>query len=372
MRLTDQQVRQRILIVDDNPRNLELLRSVLEDDVDIVAAEDGETALALVASPDIDLVLLDVMMPGLTGYDVSRRIRELRGGEYLPVLMLTSLSAVAERVAGFEAGADDFITKPINTHELRLRVRAFLRTRQLDRERRALLEDLQRLHDLKDDLSALLVHDLRNPLAGLLANLHLLADEPLTPDAQESVDAALLATTRLSEMVDDLLQVRMLEDGALQVRLEPLRVGDVVADAVRTMAGAARERRMGIDQDLSEPISVHGEATLLRRAIENLLANSIRHATPGHAICVCVRRQGDHAEISVQDSGPGIPPEQRPLLFSKYGTSELRRTGRRSGHGLGLYLVSLVMRAHAGSAHVDDTFDLGTRVILRLPLGDPA
>jgi len=359
--------RQRVLIVDDSLVNRELLRSLLEQEVDLEEAVDGTTALAMADDSDFDLVLLDVMMPDLSGYEVCKRLRASRGNEHLPILLLTSLTEQSERVQGFDAGADDFITKPINTVELRLRVRAFLRARRLYRERQALLDDLQRLHDLKDDLATLLVHDLRNPLAGLVAHLQLIDTDALTEDARESLESARNATQRLREMIDDLLQVRILEEGALEVVRDRQRVDAILAEAVETMDGPARARDIALALVRTGAHEIACERTLVRRAVENLLANAIRHGPAGSTVGIHTLATPTAIEVRVEDEGPGIPEEQRPLLFSKYGTTELRRGGRRSGHGLGLYLVSLVMRAHGGQVRVEEGVRRGTRVVMSFP-----
>ncbi len=362
--------RPQVLVVDDNATNRELLRSLLAGDADIIEAPDGPRAIELVEHEEIDLVLLDVMLPGLTGYDVCRKMREIRPGDYLPILLLTSLSEGVEKVAGFEAGADDFISKPFNTNELRLRVRAFLRTRRLQVEGEAHRKDLLRLHDLKDDLVALLVHDLRNPLAGLMAHLHLLDSEPMTADARESVESAYHSTERLRDLIDDLLKVRRLEDDAFKLVRETRNLTEVVDEVIRTMDGAARENRMTVVHDASARVDVAVDVSLLKRAVENLLANAIRFGGKGTAIIVRTSATEKDAIISVQDAGPGIPAEERILLFSKYGSSTLRHAGLRSGQGLGLYLVGLVMRLHDGNVFVDDAQASGTRVVMTLPKVD--
>jgi two-component system sensor histidine kinase/response regulator len=359
--------RQRVLIVDDALANRELLRSLLEHEVDLEEAADGTTALRLCEENDFDLVLLDVMMPDLSGYEVCRRLRASRGSEHLPILLLTSLTEQTERIHGFDAGADDFITKPINTVELRLRVRAFLRTRRLYRERQSLLDDLQRMHDLKDDLATLLVHDLRNPLTGLVAHLDLIETDVLSVDDRESLDAARVATQHLREMIDDLLQVRILEEGALEVVCTPHSIDGIVGDAIATMDGVARGRGISLVQRYAGECMVECERSLLRRATENLLANAIRHGPSGSVVTIRAEASSSTVDVSVEDEGAGIPEAQRPLLFSKYGTTELRRGGRRSGHGLGLYLVSLVMHAHGGGVKVEESQRRGTRVVMELP-----
>ncbi len=356
-----------VLIVDDSAPNRELLRSILENDYTIIEAADGHEAIAAAARADVDLVLLDVMMPGLTGYDVSRALRESRPNEFLPILLLTSLTESAERIAGFDAGADDFISKPINTQELRVRVRAFLRTRRLHLEHQVLLHDLNHLHALKDDLTALLVHDLRNPLSGLVANLGLLQLEPLGAEAADALAGAHAAADRLRAMIDDLLQVRLLEDGAQVAQRAPVELTAIAHAVVAASEAAASARDLMIAVDAPAEVEILGDETLFRRALENLIANAIRHATAGTRVVIGIRAESATVRVSVQDEGPGIPQAQRPLLFTKYGSGELRRGGQRSGHGLGLYLVSLVMREHDGHVAVDDSFTGGTRVVMTLP-----
>jgi two-component system sensor histidine kinase/response regulator len=360
--------RPRVLVVDDNAANRELLRSILEDEVEVLEASDGTTAIAFTEAWLPDLVLLDVMMPDTSGYTVCRKLRSLRGGEHLPILLVTSLADDGERIQGFRAGADDFITKPFNTYELRLRVRAFLRSRRLFLERQVLLEDLQRLHDLKDDLAALLVHDLRNPLTGLMGHLGLLEELVVTDIERESVKAATLASQRLRELIDDLLQVRLLEDNAYEVTRTPHELASVVGDAAKTMQGAAIARGMTICLDTAASRQLSCEPTLLRRAVENLLANAIRHAPKDSEVLVRIAESSGALVLTVEDAGPGIPDDERPILFTKYGSKELRRGGRRTGHGLGLYLVSLVMRAHGGTVKVDAERRAGTSVVMTFPL----
>lgn len=357
-----------ILIVDDGAANRELLRTLLEPDYMVLEAADGPRAIRLVAEHDVDLVVLDVMMPGMTGYEVTRQLRTARGDDLLPILLLTSLSSAEERREGFVAGADDFISKPVDAHELRLRVRAFLRTRRLFRERNALLVEAQQLHAIKDDFIALLVHDLRNPLAGLLAYLELLGFEAISESARETLDGATAAARRLQDLTGELLQARLLEEGALTAKLAPHDLGEVARAASATVAGLMASQRVAVDVVPASPaFTVACDAPLLQRALENLLTNAIKHAPRDSRVTVRVTTDGTCAMLEVQDEGTGISAEQRPLMFSKYGTLAMRTAGRGRGHGLGLYFVGLVMQAHAGVVRVDDGAVVGTRIVMSLP-----
>lgn len=357
-----------LLIVDDGAANRELLRTLLEPDYRVLEAADGPTALQLASSHDVDLVILDVMMPGMTGFEVARQLRAARRDEHLPILMLTSLSAREERQEGFDAGADDFLSKPVDTYELRLRVRAFLRARRLFRERNALLIEAQQLHAIKDDCVALLVHDLRNPLAGLLASLELLELEAISPSARDTLEGATTAARRLHDLTDEILQARLLEEGALTAQLAPAKLSAVAQAAAATVAGLAASQRIAVD--ISPPaaeLAVACDAPLLQRALENLLTNALKHSPAGSRVMVRVTTNGEDPTIEIEDEGTGISADARPLLFSKYGTLAMRNAGRGRGHGLGLYFVGLVMQAHAGVVRVDEGAAIGTRIVMSFP-----
>lgn len=358
-----------ILVIDDVDVNRELVRAHLGDQYRIVEAANGEEALRLTAQEPVDLVLLDVMMPGLDGYEVTRRIRQLRGNDLLPILLLTSLSSSEERLRGFEAGADDFITKPVEMHELRMRVRAFLRTRRLYRDREALLVEAQQLHLMKDDFVALLVHDLRNPLAALQSWLELVDFAGVSGEAHEALEGATVAAQRLRELVDDLLQARLLEDGAVQAALTSGPIEPVARAAAATVQGLAAGRQVVVRLDVpAEPLLVHHDRPLLQRALENVLINAIRHTPANASVTLRVYSDRDSVHLEVSDEGPGIPAEERPLLFSKYGSLSLRGSGNRRGHGLGLFLVGLVMQAHHGLVHAAVAPTGGTSMVMSLPL----
>lgn len=358
----------RVLVVDDDARNRSLVREWLKAIADVEEAADAPAAYAALDAQPVDLVLLDVMMPGESGISACKNIKA-RAGPYLPVLLFTALNDQEHRNAGLAAGADDFLSKPVDRQELRMRVQVFLRLRQQDQQIREQLAALGRLDTLKDDLVSLLVHDLRNPLAGLFGWLQVLraeVPEELRPD----VEASLASASRIKETTDDLLQIKALEDGQLHATLVPHQVDDVIARAVALLEGAARVRGTTITVAPSG-LSVMAEASLLRRAIENLLANAIKHSPPGSRIDIAARPESSRVSIEVADSGPGVPDDKKGQLFTKFGALDptLRRT--RRGYGLGLYLVQLVADAHQGAAGVRDREGGGAVFFLSIPRGTP-
>jgi signal transduction histidine kinase len=369
------------LVVDDEPANRRLLRACLGKTYDVYDVEGAAPALDLLDRQAIDLCLLDVMMPGMSGFDLCREIKR-RQRDYLPVVLLTGLGRQDDRNAGLLAGADEFLTKPFNRHELLLRVRALVRLREQDQQvRRQLtvltaqekhtrqkMKELEDLGAMKDDLVSLMVHDLRNPLTGIVGFLDLLSEDAPDPELRRDAMAALEASGRVRETLDDLLCVRMLETSSLTLNRERLRAESVVGDATTSLRGAARARHVEIrTRAESNDLMVDGDRKLVRRAVENLLSNALKYAPEGSVVSAAIRHAGSDVEIEVSDRGRGVPDAAKQQVFRKFASVEAARGEARRGVGLGLYLVSLVAMAHGGSAVVRDGKDGGAAFSLYIP-----
>src|SRR5205807_2486586 len=180
-----------ILVVDDEDHNRALLRAMLGGQHRVLEAANGPAALEVLVAEQVDLVLLDVMMPGMSGYDVCEKIKQRTGEAFLPVLLVTALSEQEQKNLGLQAGADDFLTKPVDRRELLLRVRAFLRLRSQDTLIRLQLKQLAQLQNTKDEMLSLMVHDLRSPLAGIVSHLGLIIEDAPEGHLREDAQAAL-------------------------------------------------------------------------------------------------------------------------------------------------------------------------------------
>jgi signal transduction histidine kinase len=383
-----------ILVVDDEPANRALVRAFLGSRYELCEAADGAQALDVLSTTPVDLVLLDVMMPHLSGIEVCRRIKNdggPGGGQgpadlpYLPVILLTALGAQEDRNHGLEAGADDFLTKPVDRHELLLRVQTFVKLRRQDEHIRGQLaelaqrdnlirnqlEELRALDALKDDLVSLMVHDLRNPLTGIVGFLDTMQTKADEPELREDAQMALQASARMQEVLGDILHVRMLESGTVQIHRELVEADAMVRDAISTIWLAARARHVEITQ-VTDPLDsyVPADRKLVQRAIENLLTNALKYSPSGAVVQAVVRRIEDDVEIEIADRGAGIPDHLKAQLFQKFGSVEASQGQSRRGIGLGLYLVRLVANAHGGRAVVRNREGGGTSFSLLLPLQD--
>lgn len=375
-------VRPAILIVDDEPANRALMRAYLEGAYEVYEADDGPAALAIAERQTIDLVLLDVMMPGMSGFDVCRRIKDRAVTSYLPVIMLTALGEQADRNFGLQAQADDFLTKPVDRQELMLRVRLFIRLRQQelhirrqvgalelrDAQINAQLTELRGLDALKDELVALMVHDLRNPLGGIVGVLDTLERSVSDPDLRQDAQMALQASDRLRETLEEILQVRMLEAGNVRLHREVVEAEALMGDAIASVWGVARARRVEITRVVVGPrAQIAADRKLMRRAVENLLTNALKYSPFGGVVVAAIHRSNGDVEIQVADRGVGIPDAVKAELFQKFGSVELAHGEARRGIGLGLYLVKLVAAAHGGRAVVRDREGGGTTFGILLP-----
>jgi signal transduction histidine kinase len=353
---------QTILVVDDEASNRDVMRELLRAH-HVLEAASGEQALELIASERVDLVLLDVQLPRMSGYDTCRRIKALQPEGFLPVILVTGLSERTDRTAGLEAGADDFLTKPVDGRELVLRVRLFLRLHAQDRLIRRQLKDLVLLQAAKEDLVSLIVHDVRSPLSGQLAILQLMLEDlgpGEAPSLRADLEKCLGASRQVLDLLEEVLRVRLLEEGALPIRREPVTLAPLLEGSLALLRGVAR--RQGIEltlQTLGDPSAALDER-LVRRSIENLVSNAIKYSGSGREVSVTLRNHKGEVGVEVADRGPGIPPELRGILFEKFAAGQLAADGRRMGVGLGLYMVKLVARGHGGSVSAHDRPGGGT------------
>ncbi len=360
-----------ILVVDDEAQNRRILQRYLAPWCEVIEADSGLAALDLLATAPVDMVLLDVNMPGQDGFQTCRLIKAQPRELFLPVVLVTGLAEQEDRNRGLEAGADDFLPKPVDRRELTLRVRAFLRLREQERTIRAQVQELHRLEALKDDMVSLLVHDLRNPLAGILSTVELALEGMGEGQLRDDLRRALQSAESLRGTLDETLHVRLLEENAIIARRDETDLAALIGAAVATLEPVARRREVQLRWTLAGEKTAAVDRRLLQRSLENLLSNALKYTARGTEVSIEARNQQDgFVEIDVQDRGPGIPAPLKGVLFERFGSVEAQRGNERRGVGLGLYLVKLVAAAHQGDVSAHDRPGGGT--IFRLRLGPPS
>ncbi|MBI4868790.1 MAG: hybrid sensor histidine kinase/response regulator [Candidatus Wallbacteria bacterium] len=363
-----------VLVVDDEEINRVMIRALLEDSYFIGEADSGEAALAELQRLRYDLVVLDVLMPGIDGFETCRRIKAAGSVNFLPVLMLTSLGDQHYKNTGLKAGADDFLTKPIDPVELSLRVAAFTRLRQQDRFLRQAVDQLRHLDSVKNDLFELIVHDLRSPLGNFNGFLSLLRATLGDSPSQKQLDYLTGCNRAAADMVtllEGVLDVTLLEKGQLVLTQQEFDLNPVAAEAQEAFAGSAALKRVQLKLAADHDAIIQGDRRLIRRCIDNLLTNAVRYAPVDSAVVIEARKKDGLAWVQVADRGPGVPEELRKTVFQKFFTEELGRAPARRGYGLGLHFVKLTAAAHHGTVEVLDNDGGGSIFRLQLPVPEP-
>jgi signal transduction histidine kinase len=366
----------KVLVVDDNAANRALAEATLtEEGYEVVLASGGQEGIDAFEREQPDCVLLDVRMPDLDGFAVCARIRSLPEGAHTPVVFLTALRDVDTFDRALQAGGDDFLTKPVRPTELIIRVQAALKLKKMSAELRehydlvrSQRDDLMRLTLQKERLSAFVVHDLKNPVASL--DLHaqvLLADRELSPRARDSALQIRSDARGLMRLILNLLDISKSEEGKLDMKPTAVDL-DALAREIRD-AAEVKAQAAGVTLDLGiDARAATADADLLRRVLENLLDNALRHTPRGGTVRVTSDATDAHTHLRIADNGPGIAPEMRERIFDPFVQLESdHRATTRTGRGLGLTFCRLAVEAHGGRIWVEDARP-GAVFVVSLPL----
>ena len=353
-----------ILIVDDTPDNCFLIESILAGEgYKITVAESGVLAMAEIAKSPPDLVLLDIMMPEMDGYEVTRRLRANNDLPFMPILLITAFDHPSV-VKGLDLGADDFIRKPFDVDELLARVRSLLRLKHSVDERDHIARQ-------REDFVSRLTHDLRTPLIAADRMLHLLhqgAFGKLPLAMNEALDRMIGSNQNLLKMVNQLLDVYRYEAGRKTLAFSPLNLPSLIGEIGAELAPLAIEKGLDMKLNLGENTDcqgkVLGDALELHRVFTNLIGNAIKFTDTGF-VEISLHAIGTHyLKVEIKDTGPGISIEDQAILFERF------RTGNhtRAGSGLGLYLSRQILEAHKGTLELQSQVGAGSLFIVRLPV----
>ena len=358
-----------VLVVDDTIENLRLLSTVLgEQGYDVRAVTSGRQALQAIEHDPSDLILLDITMPEMDGYEVCRQLQAKECSRTVPVIFLTALTETSDKVKAFETGAVDYITKPFQLDEVLARVKTHVALRRAQAALTDSYGRLRLLEQLRDDLVHMVVHDMRSPLTALLIRLQILTRQASALDdaSREDLLEAVHSAEVVSRMANDLLDVSRLEEGKMPIERAPWDLTRI-ADDVRSALGSLDRDRL-IEIDSAESMEVSCDGALVRRTLENLVSNGIRHTPQGSPVRISLVRESGRVRVAVHDEGPGVPAEARQKIFEKFGTIEARRDRAYHSAGLGLAFCKLAVDAHGGSIGVDPRLPAGSTFWFELPV----
>ncbi len=338
----------------------------------MVEAASGEAALEQYARFQPDLVLLDVVMPGINGFEACRQLRQIYGEGCAPVIFITAKHESDDIIEGLEAGGVDYVSKPFRAKEALARIRIHLQNRVLNEEQARLVEQLNHASAAKNRLLGMAAHDLRNPLASIRALAEFLMDGTVGPLATEQLDLVTTiheASQSMLTLVNELLDVSVIESGQLKIYLKPVLLSELVVKSV-TVANMNAEKKgttlRFTDGTAGEHLLLDAEK--IKQVVDNLLSNAVKFSPPGALIQVSSKISDGRVAVWVRDQGPGIPDADRGKLFKDFGQTSVKPTGGEKSTGLGLAICKKLIEAHQGTICADNEPDGGCTFKITLPL----
>ncbi|MFH1995437.1 MAG: response regulator [Candidatus Omnitrophota bacterium] len=362
----------RILVVDDEQKNVKLLEAyLLPLGYEVMKAGNGREALTIIEKKSVDLMLLDVMMPGMDGFEVTEKLRADERTRLIPVVLVTALKETEDRIRGIKAGCDDFISKPFDKDELLARVRSLLRIKTLRDELEGSYEKLKELEKMKDNLTQMIVHDMNNPLMVISGRIQLLkmeAEENSTEERNNNINEAFLASRDLQKMISDLLDITRMEEGKMRLEYENFNLSKAAEKITDQMRAVAVDQDKVLSLEISEVLSeISADKELIRRVIGNLISNALKFTPSKGTVTVRTKydKDNDNFHVQVKDTGEGIPKEYLDRVFDKF--TQVKTGKAKMGRGLGLTFCKMAVEAHGGKIWVESELGKGSLFTFTIP-----
>lgn len=378
------ETRNKILIVDDVPQNLQVLGSILrKEPYQIAFATSGKEALGMIDKSDYALILLDIMMPEMNGFEVCDKIQKNSTTKDIPIIFLTAKADVDSIVNGFECGGKDYITKPFNSKELLARVKTQLelkdKSEQLKnmneilekkvKERTVKLEEandrLSRLEKAKNNFLHLISHELRTPLNGILGFTTILKRSLASTDKEKHVDMLSQSADRLIKFSEAALLVTNLRADNYKLMVKSMPIKSIFKQAKEEVLRKAEAKNIRIEEDLNQE-SIAVDLELIHICFKHLLENAIKFTPENKKVEVKSNLGNNYLSVTITDSGSGFSEEALKQSFELFSSDDI---GHHSeGFGLGLATVKLIMDAHNGKVEVYNNANNGATVKLKFPV----
>ncbi len=349
------QTNYRVLIVDDIPHNVEILETSLEDKYILETASNGEEALDIIPRFRPDLILLDIMMPGIDGYEVCRRIKANNQLNYIKIILVTGKALVEERLKGYEVGADDYVTKPFVIRELEAKIKVFLN-----------LKRSLEIDQLKTDLLVLFAHETRTPLNGIIGGSDLLLlDENLDESARQTVQLISESGHRLFDFINKTMFLCELKS-VPQLKLSKQSLNEMLNNLTSTLSDKMTNKELNLSLDCGEEFSFEADWIMIEKAVRYVFENAIKYSRDGGKIVVEAKKKNHSIDLVISDEGEGIPPEWKDKIFDEFAVKDI--VHHQKGQGLSLATVKHIIEIHGGTVTVDSSIDDGAQFTLNIPM----
>ncbi|MEY3220242.1 MAG: hypothetical protein RIT27_1599 [Pseudomonadota bacterium] len=337
----------KIMIVDDELSMRTYVQMMLETQgYDLQLINSGVALLETLEKGNIpDLIILDVIMPVLNGFETCRRIKENPRWQHIPIILVTVLETKDAIVKGMDAGADDFLQKPVNYYELQARVRSMLRIKKQ-------YDELENILHLREELSNMVIHDMSSPITLIQLHTALLEEQLTDVKQREHLEMIQVAAERLDSFTNDMLMMAKLEHSKLRLNLSETDINEMILSAEKHFSIMAKSKGINLKLEVPEqPFQMSLDQHLFNRVLANLLTNAIQYSPPQSNVVLRLQHLGEHLKLQVIDEGVGIPEIDRQRIFNKFEVVELKKKGIKQ-IGLGLTFCKMVVDAHGGQIYV--------------------
>jgi two-component system sensor histidine kinase/response regulator len=360
-----------ILIAEDDAITRKTVAECLiKKGFNIFEASNGIEAFTLMIDQNINIAVLDWMLPGMSGIEVCKSIREKLKASYVFIIMLTAKNEKEEVLEGFEAGVDEYLTKPLNLQELIARIKVGQRIVQLQQKLEEKQNELYKTNERKNQFIGIAAHDLRNPVISIrgFSELLLKDSKELSEEQREFLHIIHSTSRNMLAMINDLLDISRIESGKLKLSQKPGSLNKLILERIRLISLQATKKHITIHKELSNTPEITFDPQRLGQAVDNLISNAIKFAPIGSSVYLNLHHDGDIVKFSVSDEGPGIPPEEQHLLFSEFHRLSIQPTAGETSTGLGLAIAKKIIEAHDGFIEFESQEGLGSTFSLILPI----
>lgn len=360
-----------ILVVDDSPANLRVfLDQLSRAGFRILVAPSGQRALQQLEYITPDLILLDVVMPGLDGFETCTRLKADRTTKDIPVIFMTALTDTLDKVKGFEVGGVDYITKPLEYEEAIARIKTHLTLRRLQQQLEEQNTQLKQVNASKDKFFSMISHDLRSPFSSLRGLIEFTSQnlQGWSKDKIEEVIQLLgHSTDNLYALIENLLTWSRIQRGVIDFQPQYLHLKKTITQDVELFTSIAKQKQITLTNHVTEPFRVYADANMLHAVVRNLLSNAIKFTHPGGQIDVYAAQNDEGITISVTDTGIGLSEENSAKLFRIDDRYKQLGTAKEKGTGLGLILCKEFIEKNGGTIGVTSQPDQGSTFFFTLP-----
>ncbi len=342
-----------ILAVDDEPTNLLLLQRLLQREFKVICSPNGQTALDILAQTPVDVVLLDIMMPQMNGYEVLQAIRENESIKDTPVILVSAMAEAKDVAQGLQIGANDYITKPIDVDVTVARIHTQVALKQLQDVRKNALDELHAAQKMRENLLRIASHDLKGPLMNLRMISSLIRRyEAEIPSGAEWIDAMDASVDSMQMVIEDFLDTAAMSTKQIDLKMARISVQKVIEELVTLYQTHATKKDIRIEaQDCD--VYIQADGARFQQALSNLVSNAVKYSPLHTTIRIWVTHEENNIHIFVGDEGPGIPADERSRLFTQFGKLSTRPTDGEHSTGLGLWIVKQMINLQGGEVGVD-------------------